>query len=137
MGTSRNTGPRCGAAAIANASATASPTSAVSCTVAACFVTGASSGGWSSSCRAPVPQRLSGDRPPRTTSGEPLKCAVVTPLTTFVTPGPAVTTASPGVRVSFAVPSAAKTAVASWRTSTSRIGEAPASTPALPPTAAS
>src|SRR5215469_16985845 len=54
--------------------------------------------------------------------GEPLKCAVVMALTAFVTPGPAVTTANPGLRVSRAVASAANTAVCSCRTSTSRIG---------------
>ena len=43
-------------------------------------------------------------------------------LTELVTPGPAVTTASPGVRVSRAVASAAKTAVCSCRTSSRRIG---------------
>ena len=43
-------------------------------------------------------------------------------LTALVTPGPAVTAASPGVRVSRAVASAAKTAVCSCRTSTRRTG---------------
>lgn len=66
-----------------------------------------------------------------------MKCAVVTAETPLVTPGPAVSTARPGVRVSLARPSAAKTAVCSWRTSTRRIGAGPPSTPALPPTAAS
>ena len=50
----------------------------------------------------------------------PLKCAVVIALTPLVTPGPAVSTASPGWRVSFAHPSAANVAVCSWRTSTMR-----------------
>ena len=138
MGMSRKTGPRCGDAAVVNASDTAAPISAVRWIVAACLVTGASSGGWSSSCSAPEPQRLSGDRPPITTSGLPLKCAVVMPLTTLVTPGPAVTTARPGVRVSLAVASAANTAVCSCRTSIRRRGALPwPSAPALPPTAAS
>jgi len=57
-----------------------------------------------------------------TTTGEPLNQAVVTALIPLVTPGPAVTTASPGARVSRAVASAANTAVCSCRTSTSRIG---------------
>ena len=47
---------------------------------------------------------------------------MVMALTAFVTPGPAVTTANPGVLVSLAVASAANTAVCSCRTSTSRIG---------------
>lgn len=77
--------------------------------------------------------------------GTELNQALVRPLSAFVTPGPAVTAAKPGVRVSLAVPSAAKTAVASWRTSTRRIGplrsatrgSPAASTASLPPTAAS
>ncbi len=85
-------------------------------------MTGASSGGWSISCRPPEPHRESGARPPSTTTGEPLNQAVVTALTVFVTPGPAVTTASPGFLVSRAVASAANTAVCSCRTSTMRIG---------------
>ncbi len=56
------------------------------------------------------------------TTGEPLKWAVVMALTPLVTPGPAVSTASPGSRVSRAVASAANTAVCSCRTSSSRIG---------------
>ena len=51
----------------------------------------------------------------------------MTALTELVTPGPAVTTASPGVRVSRAVASAANTAVCSCRTSTSRTGSDPKS----------
>jgi hypothetical protein len=46
-----------------------------------------------------------------------LNDAVVTALTPFVTPGPAVSTATPGRRVSLARPSAANVAVCSWRTS--------------------
>ena len=74
-----------------------------------------------------------------------MKWADVTADTTLVTPGPAVTTARPGERVRRPVPSAAKAAVASWRTSISRglavaaaLLESPAAaTPAAPPTAAS
>ena len=72
IGTSRNTGPRCGIVATRNASATRSVTWAAERTVAACLVTGASSGGWSSSCSAPLPQRNAGARPPSTTTGAPL-----------------------------------------------------------------
>ena len=57
-----------------------------------------------------------------TTTGAPLKCAVTTALRLLVTPGPAVTTARPGTRVSRAVASAANTAVCSCRTSISRTG---------------
>jgi hypothetical protein len=40
------------------------------------------------------------------------------PLIPLVTPGPAVSAQTPGSRVAFAQPSAANTAVCSWRTST-------------------
>ena len=119
---SRKTGPRCGASARANASSRSAASAAVVCTVADRFVTGASSGGWSSSCSAPLPQLESAARPPSTTTGDPLKCAVVTAETPLVMPGPAVSTARPGRRVSLAVASAAKTAVCSCRTSRIGIG---------------
>ena len=88
----------------------------------ACLVTGATIGGWSSSWRLPLPQRLAGARPPTTTIGEPANWACAIALTPLVTPGPAVSTASPGTRVSLPVASAANAAVCSWRTSSSRIG---------------
>ena len=69
-----------------------------------------------------MPHRPVGARPPSTSTGDPLKWAVVMALTPLVTPGPAVSTASPGRRRSLAVPSAANTAVCSCRTSTSRSG---------------
>ena len=93
-----------------------------------------------------MPHRPAGDRPPSTTIGEPLNHALVMALTVLVTPGPAVTTANPGVRVNLPVASAAKAAVASWRTSINRRGPSrsarrvspPASaTVSRPPTAAS
>ena len=112
-----------------NASSTAPGISATVCTVRADFVTGASSGGWSSSWRLPMPQRFAGARPPTTTSGEPLNCAWVMALTPLVTPGPAVRTASPGTRVSLPTASAAKTAVCSCRTSSRRIGGAACTAP--------
>ena len=65
-----------------------------------------------------MPQVISAARPPRTTSGEPLKLALAIALTPLVTPGPAVSAQTPGVRVAFAQPSAAKAAACSWRTST-------------------
>ena len=119
---STKTGPRCGAVASRNASSTPAPIFAVSCSVQAALVMGRSSSGWSNSCRLPEPQRPSGARPPRITTGEPLNWAVVMALTPLVTPGPAVSTARPGSRVSRAVASAANTAVCSCRTSSSRIG---------------
>ncbi len=89
--------------------------------VKASLVIVSNSGGWSISWSAPDPQREAGARPPMTTTGEPLKWAVATPLTPLVMPGPAVSTASPGCRVSLAVASAAKTALCSCRTSTMRM----------------
>ena len=59
-----------------------------------------------------------GARPPRTSIGEWFCCAEAIALIAFVTPGPAVTAATPGSRVTFAQPSAAKAAAYSWRTST-------------------
>jgi hypothetical protein len=90
-------------------------------TVAASFVSGATSGTWSISCREPWPQRVAGARPPSTSIGEWLACADAIALIVFVTPGPAVTAATPGRRVTFAQPSAANPAVCSWRTSTMSI----------------
>ena len=88
--------------------------------VPALFVTLATIGTWSSSCRLPDPQRRCGARPPSTTTGEPLKCADVMALTPLVMPGPAVSAATPGRRVSLAHPSAANVAVCSWRVSITR-----------------
>ena len=89
-------------------------------TVRADLVIDATIGTWSSSCNEPAPHRACGARPARTTSGDPLKRAVVMALMPLVTPGPAVSTATPGRRVSLAMPSAANVAVCSWRTSTMR-----------------
>jgi hypothetical protein len=122
MGTSTNTGPRCEERAAVKASSMPGRISAAVCSVRASFDTEATMGGWSSSCRLPLPQRLAGARPPTTTMGEPANCACAIALTPLVTPGPAVSTASPGIRVNLPVASAAKAAVCSWRTSSSRIG---------------
>ena len=89
-------------------------------TVPACLVIGVTIGTWSSSCSEPAPQRPCGARPPNTTKGEPLNQAEVMADTALVTPGPAVSTARPGRRVSLAYPSAANVAVCSWRVSTTR-----------------
>ncbi len=121
IGTSTNTGPRCEEPARRNASCMPSATSAAVWMVRASLETGARIGGWSSSWSEPLPQRFCGARPPTTTRGEPLNCAWATALTPLVTPGPAVRTASPGVRVSLPIASAANAAVCSWRTSRMRI----------------
>ena len=96
IGTSTKTGPRCEAPATVNASSMPSATSAALWMVRASLETGAKIGGWSSSWRLPVPQRLAGARPPTTTIGEPPNRACATALRPLVTPGPAVSTASPG-----------------------------------------
>ena len=92
--------------------------SAVESAVAANFVTGATKGTWSISCSEPCPQRICGARPPSTSSGEWFCIAPAIALMPFVTPGPAVSAATPGSRVTFAQPSAANAAACSWRTST-------------------
>ena len=119
---SRKTGPRCGARASRSTRSTSAAAFSAACTVPAYFVTGANSGGWSSSCRLPCPHFSAGARPPMMSTGEPLNHALVTADTPLVTPGPAVSTANPGCRVSRASPSAAKAAVCSCRTSSNGIG---------------
>ena len=119
-GKSRNTGPRWGVIAVATASPTSLGMSPGAVTVRASLVMDATIGTWSSSCSEPAPHRPCGALPPRATRGEPLKWAVVMALTALVMPGPAVRTATPGRRVSLAMPSAAHVAVCSWRTSTMR-----------------
>ena len=79
------------------------------------FVSGRTNGTWSISCSEPMPQRCAGARPPSTTSGDWFCCAAAIALIPLVTPGPAVSAATPGSRVTLAQPSAAKAAVASWR----------------------
>ncbi len=91
---------------------------AVSLTVSADLTNDSTTGMWSNSCSEPEPQRISGARPPRTQTGEPLAWAPAIALTPFVTPGPAVSAATPTPRVALAKPSAANAAVCSWRTST-------------------
>jgi hypothetical protein len=105
-----------------NASSTVGAMSSTVLAVVADLVIVSRIGGWSSSWRAPLPQRPAGARPPITTSGDPAKYACAMGLTPFVTPGPAVRTARPGDRVSLPTASAANAAVGSCRTSTIGIG---------------
>ena len=90
-------------------------------TVSADLTSGETKGRWSISWSEPEPQRSSGARPPSTQSGEQLAWAPAIALMPLVTPGPAVSAATPTRRVAFANPSAAKAADCSWRTSTSPI----------------
>ena len=122
IGMSTYTGPRCEERATVKASSKPAATSPAVWMVRACLATGDTIGRWSISCRAPLPQRLAGARPPTTTIGEPANCAWAIAEIPLVTPGPAVRTASPGTRVSLPVASAANAAVCSWRTSSRRIG---------------
>ena len=87
----------------------------------AAFVIDATIGTWSSSCSDPAPHRACGARPPITSIGVPLSDADVMALMPLVTPGPAVSAATPGRRVTLAHPSAANVAVCSCRVSTSRM----------------
>jgi len=112
----RGAGVRCCAAR--KASSTRPGISAVLPGVAASLVSGATNGTWSISCSEPSPQRIAGARPASTTIGELFICAEASALMPFVTPGPAVSAATPGSRVAFAQPSAANAAVCSWRAST-------------------
>ena len=81
-------------------------------------MSGATNGTWSISWSEPIPQRTAGARPPSASIGEPFIWADASALIPLVTPGPAVRAHTPGSRVAFAQPSAAKAADCSWRTST-------------------
>ena len=107
----------CGRRATANASSTSPGISGVAPAVAASLTTGRTNGTWSISCSEPWPQRNAGARPPSTIIGEWFCSAEAIALMPLVTPGPAVSAATPGSRVTFAQPSAANAAVASWRVS--------------------
>ncbi len=73
------------------------------------------------SWRAPRPLSRVAAAPPNKMSGDSAICAFLTAVTVLVTPGPAVTTATPGMPESRAVASAAKTAVTSCLVSTIRM----------------
>ena len=101
-GKSRNVGPRCGVRLSVAASCTSAPARVASFTVRALLVMLCTTGTWSISCNDPAPHRPSGARPPITTTGEPLNHALVMADTPLVMPGPAVSAAKPGLRVSLA-----------------------------------
>ena len=61
---------------------------------------------------------MAGARPPSATTGEPFCSELPSALMALVTPGPAVSAATPTWRVALAQPSAANAAVCSWRVST-------------------
>ena len=74
----------------------------MSLTVCADLVSGETNGRWSISWREPDPHRISGARPPSTTSGERFCCAPAIGLIPLVTPGPAVSAQTPASLVAFA-----------------------------------
>ena len=111
-------------AAVSSAAAVIAAIASVSFAVAADLTSGETNGRWSISCSEPEPQRISGARPPRIVTGELFDWALAIALIPLVTPGPAVSAATPIPRVALAIPSAAKAAVCSWRTSTIRIPSA-------------
>ena len=123
-GKSTNAGPGGRAASRDQASSISPGISAVAPAVAASLTSGRTNGTWSISCSDPCPQRMAGARPPSTSTGEWFCCAEAIALMPLVTPGPAVSAATPGSRVTFAQPSAAKVAAASCRTSTMSIPSA-------------
>ena len=85
-----------GSSVAASASSTRPAISAVEVAVRADFVSGATNGTWSISWSEPWPQRNCGARPPSTIIGELFLCADAIALMPFVTPGPAVSAATPG-----------------------------------------
>ena len=74
----------------------ADPRPRADCAVAAKRASGATNGTWSISCSDPIPQRSAGARPPSTSSGDWFCCAAAIALIPLVTPGPAVSAATPG-----------------------------------------
>ena len=124
IGKSTNAGPVCGRRAASQASSSSPGISAVEPAVAAILTTGRTNGRWSISWSEPCPQRQAGARPPSTSIGERFCVADAIALIPLVIPGPAVSAATPGSRVTFAQPSAANAAEDSWRTSTRSIPSA-------------
>ena len=96
IGKSMNVGPECAVTAAVSASSMIPGISAVASAVVASLVSGRTKGTWSSSCSEPWPQRIAGARPPSTMIGEPFCCAEAIALMPLVTPGPAVSAATPG-----------------------------------------
>ena len=88
--------------------------------IAAHFVIGFISESWSNSCSAPHSACASGRAPPSTTSGVWAARQFATAVTVPVTPGPAVTSATPHERRTLPHASAACAADCSCRRSTTR-----------------
>ncbi len=121
---SMHTGPGTPARASANASTTAGARSATRLTWTKRLTCGSISGRCAMSCNAPRPCSAVGAAPPISSSGDCASCAFFSAVIVLVRPGPAVTATTPGTPVSRAVASAANTAVASSRQSTTRMPRA-------------
>ena len=113
-------GPRGGEVAWRNAIATYSGIRSLEGQIAAHFVIGFMSASWSNSCSAPHSACARGRAPPTTTRGVWAARHAATAVTVPVTPGPAVTSATPHERCTRPHASAACAADCSWRTSTTR-----------------
>ena len=98
-GISTKTGPGRPVSAVRMAVVSTSGICRVSATVHAPLVTARSRPTCSVSCSAPSPRSPSGAAPPMSSSGLRAEYALATPVTASVTPGPAVTTATPTLRV--------------------------------------
>lgn len=127
-GTSTNTGPGTPSKATWKPRSRVGAMSRTRRTETAHLTCGENSASWSMSWSAPRPLSRVAVAPPSTTTGDCASCAFFTAVTVLVTPGPAVTAATPAVPPRRATASAAKTAVASCRTSTTRIPRALAPT---------
>ncbi len=117
-GTSMKTGPGTPPLAISKAFSTVGPSSPTVDTVVAHLVHGRIRESWSMSWSEPRPFRIVAVAPPKRTIGDWAIWAFLTAVMVLVTPGPAVTAATPGRPVIRAVASAAKTAFRSSRQST-------------------
>ena len=109
-GTPRTPGPGTPARATRNACSTTGPRSRTRVTASPTSVRRDISAIWSMSCSEPRPLSIVAVAPPSSTTGDCAICAFLTAVMVLVTPGPAVTAATPGMPVRRATASAAKTA---------------------------
>lgn len=121
MGSSTNTGPGVPDCAVLMALRSAGTMSRTVRTEMHALQSVLKSESWSMSCSAPRPFCSEAAAPPMSSSGDSAIWAFLMAVTALVTPGPAVTAATPMRPESLETASAAKTAVASCRVSTTRI----------------
>jgi len=115
------TGPGTPLCAQWSASSTVEPRRAIWLTLTAHLVTGFITDMVSMSCSEPRPFRIVAGAPPKISTGDCAICAFLTAVIVLVTPGPAVTAATPGMPVMRATASAANTVFFSSRMSTTRM----------------